>query len=206
MLQNYELTGDGIVHQITSTTISYNKDYINQRYDAYGIKNDQISYLRLGYIIGTLGFIPSSILDVGYGNGAFLKAAQTLIPNCYGHDISSYPLPEGCIFAPKLDQFAQVYTFYDSLEHFDEIDFVKDLPCNYVVISLPWCHYSNDQWFANWKHRRPDEHLWHFDHKSLQRFMYRMGFQLMDYSSIEDAVRKGSLQEPNILTGIFQRV
>jgi hypothetical protein len=206
MLNNYEITGDGVIHQITTqSVVSYNRNYINQRYDAYGVKNDQISHLRLGYIIGTLGFVPSSILDVGYGNGAFLKAAKNIVEKCYGHDISSYPLPDGCEFAP-LTQFAQVYTFYDSLEHFTEIDFVKDLPCNYCVISLPWCHYPNDEWFKNWKHRRPDEHLWHFDHKSLQRFMYRMGFQLIDYTNVEDSVRKGILGESNILTGIFQRV
>jgi hypothetical protein len=42
----------------------------------------------------------------------------------------------------------------------EDIEFVKDLKCHYVCISLPWCHYFSDEWFETWKHRKPNEHLW----------------------------------------------
>ena len=64
------------------------------------------------------------------------------------------------------NQFYDIITFYDSLEHFEEIEFVKKLKCNYICISVPNCHYKNDEWFRNWKHRKPNEHLWHFNSKS----------------------------------------
>jgi hypothetical protein len=45
----------------------------------------------LGYIIGSIGHIPESILDIGYGNGGFLKVCS-LIPNRGGVDITDYKL------------------------------------------------------------------------------------------------------------------
>ena len=104
------------------------------------------------------------------------------------------------------DQPYDVITFFDSLEHFEDIEFVKDLSCTAVCISVPHCHNKNDEWFENWKHRRPDEHLWHFDKDSLVKFMERMGFVLCSYSNLEDTIRKNPDQEePNILTCVFRR-
>ena len=93
-----------------------------------------------------------------------------------------------------------------SLEHFEDISFVKDLPCSYVCISLPWCHYFSDEWFENWKHRRPDEHLWHFNRNSLNEFMQECGFESIATSNIEDIIRKNNEQYSNILTGIFEKI
>ena len=96
-------------------------------------------------------------------------------------------------------------TFFDSLEHFEDIEFVKDLKCSYICISVPECHYYDDEWFENWKHRRPNEHLWHFNHGSLVKFMYRMGYILISGSNIEDTIRKNNKEESNILTCIFAK-
>ena len=69
---------------------------------------------------------------------------------------------------------------------------LKDLNCNYICISLPWCHYFDDDWFDNWKHRKPDEHLWHFDEKSLQKFMTRMGYETINICNLEDVTRQNN--------------
>ena len=74
-----------------------------------------------------------------------------------------------------------------------------------MCISVPHCHNTNDEWFEKWKHRRPDEHLWHFDQESLVKFMRRMGFVLCSSSNLEDTIRKNNDQtETNILTCIFR--
>jgi ubiquinone/menaquinone biosynthesis C-methylase UbiE len=81
-----------------------------------------MSYLRLGHLIGTLGFVPKSILDIGYGNGDFLVACKNIIPKCYGSDISEYPIPNGCKFIEDpSSKIVDVATFYDSLEHFPNL-------------------------------------------------------------------------------------
>ena len=91
------------------------------------------------------------------------------------------------------------------LEHFEKIDFVQNLKCDYIFLSLPWCHNFSDEWFSNWKHRRPDEHLWHFDEKSIKNFFNEMGYEMIDYSNIEDLIRVSNEDYPNILTCILKK-
>ena len=161
-----------------------------------------MSFLRLGYLIGAIG-IPNSILDVGYGNGDFLRSAKTMISSCYGHDVSGYDLPDGVKFVTDItkDKY-DVICFFDVLEHFEDINFISKLNCQYIYISLPWCHYHSDEWFLNWKHRRQDEHLYHFNLESLTNFFTEMGYELLCYSNIEDSIRKSN--DKNILTAIFK--
>ena len=62
-------------------------------------------------------------------------------------------------------------------------------------------------WFEKWKHRRPDEHLWHFDKDSLVNFMERMGYIMVSCSNLEDTIRKNPHQEEtNILTCVFKKL
>ena len=57
-----------------------------------------------------------------------------------------------------------------------------------------------------WKHRKPDEHLWHFDEKSLQNFMTRMGYETINICNLEDLTRHNNQPYQNILTGLFKKV
>lgn len=207
MLNNYNVNQDGIVYQVETNPIEYNPNYIQTSYSTYGQLPTYMAYLRLGNIIGALGRVPTSILDVGYGDGSFLKVCNDIIPECYGYDISTYPVPDGCKIASSMTEDSyDVITFFDSLEHLENIEFVKDLKCQAVCITVPHCHNINDEWFENWKHRKPNEHLWHFNYKSLTLFMERMGFVLVSSNNIEDTIRKHPTQEQtNILTSIFKK-
>jgi hypothetical protein len=206
MLDNYEKDEFGNVRQINVNPIQYDKEYIEKSYESYGELTNYISYLRLGTIIGTVNAIPNSILDVGYGNGSFLKACKNIIPKCYGHDISNYPIPDGCEFVEDITKnHYGVITFFDSLEHFEDISFLKDLKCDVLVISVPECHHPDlDDWFGKWKHRRENEHIWHFNNTSLQNMMESYGYEMLHNSRVEDTIRKNpDLVESNILTCVF---
>jgi len=207
MLENYSRTSDGVVYQIDKTRIDYTKEYVNTRYVKYGELPTYMGYLRLGNIVGSIGKVPNSILDVGYGDGSFLKVCKNIIPKCYGYDISTYPIPDGCEISNSItENFYEVITFFDSLEHFEDINFVKKLNCDFVCISVPCCHYKSDEWFKNWKHRRPNEHLWHFNQNSLNNFMTNMGYLIVSSNNIEDTIRKNNENELNILTCVFKKV
>jgi len=207
MIENYKLTQDGVIEQIIKEEFIYDKSYG----DRYGMFNQtrNIENLRLGYIIGSLGKVPNSLMDVGYGNGYFLDSCKNLIKNLYGNDIEpAYPLNEGIEFVPNiLEKEVEVITFFDCLEHFHDIEFVKNLKCKYIVISLPWCHNGlDDEWFTNWKHRKPNEHIFHFDEKSLETFMKRQGYIMLNYCNLEDNIRVDKNLTPNILTAIFKKI
>ena len=176
MLNNYAKNEFDVVYQIEKSKYIYDKNYINTRYNCYGELTNYMSHLRLGYILGCIGCVPMSILDVGYGNGSFLKTCSNIIQECFGHDISGYEIPDGCSFVEDItSNHYDVITFFDSLEHYDNIDFVGDLKSSFICVSVPWCHYPNEDWFENWKHRREDEHLFHFNEKSLTKFMNYYG-------------------------------
>ena len=74
-MEGYTILPNGLIKQnkIFSQIQNYDKEYVDIRYNSYGEKGLQMSYLRLGFILGALKHTPSSILDVGYGNGDFLK-------------------------------------------------------------------------------------------------------------------------------------
>jgi hypothetical protein len=208
MIENYEKLSDGRIKQIENQPFAYGYNYSNNYNTPLYIKNSEhISYLRYAYLVGAIGKIPNSILDVGYGNGDFLSIASKQINKCYGYDISDYPVPKGSVKVNSMtDHFYEVITFFDSLEHFEDISFVENLNCNFVCISLPWCHYFSDEWFSDWKHRKPDEHLWHFNLEALMNFMSSNGFSFITHSNIEDQIRIHDFNYPNILTAIFKKI
>lgn len=208
MLKNYIRLPNGTIKQSDTTKkIPYDKNYVKVRYDTYGEKGAQMAFLRLGYLTASINKIPDSILDVGYGNGDFLKACMSIVKNCYGNDISGYPIPNGAIFEKDIfSKHFEAITFYDVLEHFEEISFLKKLKTNYLVISVPHCHYISDDWFRNWKHRRENEHFYHFNEESLSKTLFENGFELINFSNIEDCIRKPTDELPNILTGTFKKI
>jgi len=151
-----------------------------------------------------------TVLDVGYGNGDFLETCRRQGMKPYGYDISGYPLPFGVAKAEDLlGKHYDLITFFDSLEHFEDLEFVRELDCKYICISVPWSHYPKDasfEWFTTWKHLRPEEHYHHFTRRGLIKFMKRMGYVMLEYDNIEDTIRgTGNQGLPNILTAFFTR-
>lgn len=214
MLEGYEKLSNGVIKEINPAPFLYDQKYAGA-YNDLGEKGRNMGWLRLGHLIGAIGKVPDSLMDVGYGNGDFLRAAKEIIPECYGHDVSDYPVPEGVKFIDYYNwKFKQVevMTFYDCLEHFDEISWVASLDVRFLVITVPNCHSpEDDEWFKNWKHRKKSEHIHHFNKESLWRFMQSMGYRTIMISDVEDSIRKGvptdhGVKQSNIITGIFKKI
>jgi Methyltransferase domain len=208
MIEGYDIMPNGVIKQVKifNELITYDEEYIST-YEGFGDVGANMSYLRLGNIISSLGYLPITLLDVGYGNGDFLRACNGANIITHGTDISGYPVPiesQFIIWDNVNNNHFDVITFFDALEHFQDISFIKELKCNYVVISVPECHYFSDEWFNNWKHRKPDEHLWHFNKNSLFTFMKENGFSLINHNNVEDVIRKPIDHNSNILTAIFR--
>jgi hypothetical protein len=210
MLANYTRLPNGVIKQIDVRKITYDYNYSN-KYNSYGEKGNYLSYLRYGVLLGVIKDIPKRLVDVGYGNGDFLHACKRTIPELYGCDISEYPVPHGCTKIATLDEIKDipmdVICFFDSLEHFDSIDFVKDLNTEYVYISVPWCHYVSDTWFKDWYHRRENEHIYHFNKESLIRFFDECDYDCLYTGNHEDTIRFNSSVHPlpNILSAVFKK-
>jgi hypothetical protein len=206
VIDGYKIHSNGVIEQIDKTpSVKYGIDY-SAKYDSYGDLADRMSYLRLGYIIGA-GLKIDFILDVGFGNGAFLRTAAKSIKHRYGADFTDAYLPDTCNFVSDITSVSvDCVCFFDSLEHFEDPTVIENLKTDYVCISVPWCHNYTDWWFRDWKHRRPGEHFWHFNDVSLVNFFNEYGYSLITTSTVEDTIRKSPDGDANILTAIFRKV
>jgi 2-polyprenyl-3-methyl-5-hydroxy-6-metoxy-1,4-benzoquinol methylase len=203
MLNGYtKLSNEVIFQSDLNCTMKYDDDYIQKSYKEDAMLN--IAYLRFGFLLGA-GVERGSILDVGYGFGHFLKLCKKFGFDTYGIEVNQHDISD---FAKKgsFDQHYDTITFFDSLEHFQSINFVKDLKCKNLIISLPWCHYFNDDWFKNWKHRKYGEHLWHFSEIALKNFLSECGFEVTLVSNVEDSLRTPVDSNSNILTVVAKRL
>lgn len=225
----------GVIKQLYPKPFVYDPAYC-ATYDTpdYERKSLALQRLRLGFVEACSPGPVKSLLDCGYGNGAFLKnlfESRTDLLSIKGYDISGVPVPLGCEKVKELPlrtthgrlQNVDVITFWDCLEHFPDLSFIANLSTNMIVVSLPWCHFNyylmRDAiiephvigsvaagWFTSWHHRKPNEHLFHFDKDSLKATLWSLGWKCIATTSIEDVVRKGKHAGlPNILTAAFVR-
>lgn len=203
----YAMLDTGAIKQTNPQPFTYDAAYsaIYDSPERVALSN-QLQGLRFVFAATAHGRRINSITDVGYGNGAFMQYVQPLIPLVNGLDITDVPVPSGC---RKIDTYipCDVITFHDCLEHFDDISFVEDLPCETLVVSLPYCHIHSRgrHWFEHdYFHRKPNEHIWHFSGACLDITMRQMGWLRVAVSNHEDIVRKRD-EEWNILSMAFKR-
>ena len=179
-------------------TAQYDSKYVQDRYDKYPT-TEPMSYLRLGLVQGHL--TSGRLLDVGYGNGTFVKLAAKAGFDAFGNDVhgADYGVRE----ATLTDGYWDVVTFFDSLEHFEDLQLIRDLlqRTRYVVLSVPARPLSFPKERA-WRHYRPGEHLHYFSFQSLSKLLDR---KLLALNSMEDIIR-GRLPsgEVNINTYVFK--
>ena len=221
MIENYKQDKNGVIQQINRKPFSYDYNYSdNYNSELYKENSKVLSGARVGFSIANhnlfYGYTKvNSILDIGYGNGEFLKQCSKFIPNCYGYDVSPYKLDSPIKLIDTMEEVLStrfdIITFWDSLEHFENIDFIENLKCDIICISMPYCHWNrdeDDEWFKNWKHRKPDEHLYHFNPRTLCNFMESKKYKpLIMNSNIEEIVRQNK-NEPrqNIFSSCYMKL
>jgi hypothetical protein len=205
--RKYETDKHGVIVQTDHRPFVYDPAY-SSTYDKpeYTRQSELLQAMRYGFVSAAHGKPVNTLMDVGYGNGAFINFVKQHVPHVYGHDVTGVPL-DGAYSMPEIVK-ADVITFWDVLEHFPNLDFVKDLPAETVCISLPYCHFLTEgkEWFDNqYPHRKPDEHIRHFNEWSLASLMESYGWAHVATSTHEDIVRKSKHGLQNILSMAFKR-
>lgn len=197
----------GVLHQLDPKPFVYDPKYVDTYHKPeYKDKSNQLMALRIAFLKGAVKQPIHSLLDVGFGDGSFLDYCEGIVQNRFGTDVTGLDVPRGCKKVELFDQYTyDVVTFWDSLEHFKDIDFLKYLNTKYVAISLP--NMCTIEQFETWKHRKPNEHLHFFDYQSLTTFMASQGYAYVTHGYIEDKIRVGELKtQPNILTGVYKKM
>lgn len=177
-------------------TARYDFDYMSSYLQKPEIA---MSHLRTGFLKGFVR--QGKLLDVGYGTGAFVRTASTAGFEAYGCDV--HGVDRGIQEKPLVseDEWDAV-TFFDSLEHFPDLEVIRQLSrrAKVIVVSLP----KTPRFFPEckkWRHYKPGEHLHYFTEGSLKRLFQPKRCQVI--SDVEDAVRGRLDGEQNILTAVF---
>jgi hypothetical protein len=156
-----------------AVAVSYDATYAHQ-YDHRPVR--EMSNLRWTFIQSTLGLPAASrILDVGYGNGAFLKRARAADMAIFGVDLHNedFGVPVVDFDTP---QDYDLVCFFDSLEHFPDFAPILRLRARNVVVSIPYTPDFILTAPTKWRHFKPGEHLHYFSRSSLDMFMRDWGF------------------------------
>lgn len=202
----YEYVTDthGIIHQKNIQPFTYDKNYVDiYRSPEYREASSLLMGIRVGSIysnyFSNFGNSPLSILDIGYGDGSFLKST-TLFKNRYGFDVTNESVPEGVNKLEELNNsHYDVITMWDVYEHIEDLSFINNLNFNMICFSMPDVEEKD---FETWTHRKPNEHIHHFTPSSLEKLMDSYGLKRTYLSWQEDVVRK-SPNPHNIMTMFF---
>lgn len=175
--KNYNLSicreCDHVFQSDLKISIKYDPKYAHQ-YD--NRPHQEMSHIRWVFIQKFLSLpLGSKILDIGYGNGSFLKYAQKNGMNIFGIDVhgENFGIPE---VNYNSDLIFDLVCFFDSLEHFENFNIIKNLKAKRIIISTPDpVDFLLEEPYL-WRHYKPGEHLHYFSKKSLGTLMKNMGF------------------------------
>lgn len=191
--------------------VTYDTAYLQQRYGDIPGRVQVLANARLhllsAILYDRLQVTQTRILDVGCGTGAFHQIARHLGYDAWGQDPVNTGLPwfvEDASLLPNV----QVATYFDSLEHMvNPAASIRALNAEYVMISIPACWLPMDEdWFMQWRHRRPGEHLWHWEPSGLDKWMLLLRYRPIITGFPEDHFRPNADQRlPNIFTAIYRR-
>ncbi len=189
---------DHIFQNPPTVGASYDFDYVNKAYDRCPSLME-MAHLRVGFLRGFCH--GGRLLDVGYGNGAFVKTALKAGFDAYGADIHGHDYGVREADITDHSENWDIVTFFDSMEHFPDLQLVKNLVdrAKVVLVSVPW---RPDSFPADltWRHYKPGEHLHYFSNDSLKAVVRKDMLWLP--CNLEDTIRKNP-KHVNIKTVIF---
>lgn len=131
---------------------------------------------------------PFKLLDVGIGDGAFLREIAGLAGvRSYGTDIN----PASVAWLVERAQLAgygkkkewDAVTFWDSLEHFRDPRLPLQAAKHLAFVSIPIFQTSHHALAS--KHFRPEEHYWYFTREGFTRFVNQEGFEVVEVLTTE---------------------
>jgi Methyltransferase domain len=185
------------------TTAVYDAAYVANRYERYPTTRP-MSLLRYDVMVNALSLHgaleqgqkevkPGILLDVGYGNGDFIRVCCERGWDAFGNDVNPTEYPGvRSVSLPSHTERYDVITFFDTLEHFETLVDVRWLShrTDWIVVSFPTVP-DDFPYNKDWKHYRPGEHHLQFQPESLVKIFghNEVNAALVYCGSPEDTIR-----------------
>jgi len=155
-------------------------DYCISKYNNKAM-SEKVNNARKNFITENLLNKDMSILDIGIGNGSFIKSR----PNTSGFDIDKKAvewLKENNKYNDEFEKFT-AFTMWDVLEHLPSPgDYLKRMS-GFLFLSLPIFNNLTDIRLS--KHYIPGEHLWYFTSLGLRKYLKQYGFNYIKEDDFE---------------------
>lgn len=159
----------------------YDKNYF-EKYEGYAATElgKSLTEARLRFVSR---HHKGDIVDVGIGSGQFIEAHGS----AKGFDVNPYAQA----WLKERDLWCDIYagkicaalTFWDSLEHIDDIALAVSRAEKFVFVSIPI--FLNSNHVLSSKHYRKDEHFWYFTERGFVNWFAEQGFELLGQEVFE---------------------
>lgn len=187
--------------QPNPTPIEYGKNYVA---GYAGRPTVELSWVRLAFL--WLFAQEGRILDIGYGDGEFIKQASRAGFFSLGYDAHAEDIGVPVVKDLHPGVF-DIVTMFDSFEHMLDLSEPFKAAPRMFVVTVPWLPEGvTDESIKAWRHYKPNEHLHYFTEKSLIAIFSRHGYGMETRAPIEDIIRKNPQSAPNTMTFIFRKV
>lgn len=138
------------------------------------------------------------------GNGMFCRSAKRFFKEAYPYDLVGDSIDETTLLTTHWD----VVVMSDVIEHLPNPNWIFKLNWDYLYLSFPETpKVSNpDEELLQWRHYKPDEHLWLLNYLSIKKWLMNNGCTILKKDHIEDYIRgRQSPLTPNITTMMIKR-
>lgn len=191
----------GHLWQETVEPMKYGAEYVA---GYAGRPTVELSWVRLAFL--WLYKKSGRILDIGYGDGEFIRQASRAGFFTMGYDAHGDDIGVPVVKELQLGVF-DIVTMFDSFEHMADLNEPFKAAPSMFVVTVPWLPEGvTDESIKSWRHYKPNEHLHYFTEKSLRAVFSRHGYGMETRLNIEDIIRKNPQSSPNTMTFIFRKV
>jgi len=198
----YAYDENGFLKQIVHYPFEYTQEYKDHQ-----STNVQMSFLRLGWVTSFFDFeeIRSmEVVDVGCGNGTFVKSCSNIFGNVYGYDVAGESISEERLYGKAWD----LAILSDVLEHFDDIEDLFKINWKYCMLSFPEVPpVEKFSELMSWRHFKPNEHIYYLYTEGVRRWVgKRPEVSVLGQSNFEDLLRtRWDKRKVNITTLLLKR-
>lgn len=193
----YEENSYGMWRQLDPKPFDYDTEYLNKQ-----STNEAMCWLRCGFLASAISphvLKNMTAVELGPGRGVFFDHFAKFVKRLEGYDVSESKYKT--INKEELVSISwDLLLAYDVLEHFEDINDLWDIKFRWGVFSLPRRPERVDK---NWRHLKPDEHIWHINEKEFASWANDNGYEVMAFSHVEDLIRKSC--SPNIMSFVIRR-
>lgn len=159
----------------------------------------QLNAFRVGTVAGHRGGLglprTTPVLDVGIGDGAFVRTYEASGGRALGYDVN----PAGIAWLEERGAWGDLYarpwpiaTFWDALEHIREPGRALDQVERLAIVSIPT--FRDVAHVLSSKHYRRDEHYWYWTREGFLRFASSCGFRCVDILATETAIGRDDIE------------